>query len=199
MKKQIMRIAAVLAALIFASAVFVSGAYEGLDKATFSGRGEVLAPADRATVDFCIETSAKKEADAKKKNEEILSALKELKGDISEQSYYSEADRMSGRYKILRCFSFTTDDAGAIHDIMRQMTEAGVTGISCVRYFLSDSSAYEKEALRLAIADSADKAKSVDESFVLEELSEYGCFSDCGGNGGAVLVECNISAVYGRR
>lgn len=61
MKKQIMRIcAAVFAAVIFASAFSVFGAYEELDRATFSGRGEVLAPADRATVNFCIEASAKK-------------------------------------------------------------------------------------------------------------------------------------------
>ena len=67
MKKQIMRIcAAVFAAVIFASAFSVFGAYEELDRATFSGRGEVLAPADRATVNFCIEASAKKEAVAKK-------------------------------------------------------------------------------------------------------------------------------------
>ena len=68
MKKQIMRIcAAVFAAVIFASAFSVFGAYEELDRATFSGRGEVLAPADRATVNFCIEASAKKKPLQKRK------------------------------------------------------------------------------------------------------------------------------------
>ena len=68
MKKQIMRIcAAVFAAVIFASAFSVFGAYEELDRATFSGRGEVLAPADRATVNFCIEASEKKKPLQKRK------------------------------------------------------------------------------------------------------------------------------------
>ncbi len=204
MKKQIMRIcAAVFAAVIFASAFSVFGAYEELDRATFSGRGEVLAPADRATVNFCIEASAKKEAVAKKESEEILFALKERLGYISEESYYSESEPISGRYTVSRCFSFTTDDVGAIYDITRQMTEAGVTGINGIWYSLSDISAYEKEALRLAIADADNKANSVDERLVLEELSEFGCFSGCGGmcggTDGTVSVECNISAVYRRR
>lgn len=203
MKKQVIRVCLAALATVFLASFSICGAYENLDAATFSGRGEVLAPADRATVNFCVEVSAKKEADAKKKSDSILSSLSERLGYIAEESYYSETDHISGRYTLSRCFTFTTDDVGAIYDITRQMTEAGVTGINGIWYSLSDTSAYEKEALRLAIADADAKAKSVDESFVLEEMNELGCFSGCGGmccgTDGTVSVECNISAVYRRR
>lgn len=199
MKNKFLRIFVFTLAALAALSTFSAGAaYESAEKITVCGRGVVFAEADRASICFSVDTVSKKEPDAKRKNEKVVAAIKEKFAYVQEESYFSYGDPACGRYTVSRCFTIETDNVDSVCEITAELESLGASGVNCVRYFLSDASDYEKEALRLAIEDARGKAESISDGLSLAEITENGCFvgeGACGADG-TVSVECNISSVY---
>lgn len=199
MKNKFLRIFVFTLAALAALSTFSAGAaYESAEKITVCGRGVAFAEADRASICFSVDTVSKKEPDAKRKNEKVVAAIKEKFAYVQEESYFSYGDPACGRYTVSRCFTIETDNVDSVREITAELESLGASGVNCVRYFLSDASDYEKEALRLAIEDARGKAESISDGLSLAEITENGCFVSEGACGadGTVSVECNISSVY---
>lgn len=205
MKKIFVRaLSFVFAAIIVCSLMSVCAfaAYDDAETVTLSGRGAVYAPADTVTINVSIETTAKKESAAKAENDEILAKLKSLGyGDVSEESYFSYEDMVTGKTSVSRFLLYTTDDVASVGDITKKMIDIGVTGINCICYSVKDRKPYENEALKAAIEDAEKKAEFLGLSMKLSEINEFFChpYCDmgmCGGNDGMVMIECEVSVIY---
>lgn len=208
MKKLFIRAGVLILACILSLGAMTSvgAAYADADTAVLSGRGTVLAPADTAIIHFCVETHAKKEDAAKARNDEIIETIRSLIGNsgiLSEESFFSYEEPNSGRRSVSRCLSLTTSDVGSVPELTQKMIDNGVTGLNGVWYTVKDASAYEKEALRLAIEDAESKAAALGLTLRLSEINDYGCYRFCD-NGcgidenGQVSIECSVSIVYKR-
>ena len=210
MKKSFIRAGVFLLACIlcFGAMTSVSAAYDDADTVTLSGSGSVSVPADTAVIRFCIETHGKRESSAKTQNDEILEEVKSYGnnlGRISEESYCSFEDPVSGRVTVSRCLSLTTEDMDSVTSLSERLIESGVTSIQGVWYSVKNMKAFEQEALRLAIQNAESKAQSLGLGLRVSEISDYGCYQRCGcfgcqeNDGMIITIECNVSVVYKRR
>lgn len=173
-------------------------------KATFLGRGVVLAPADSVTVRFEIMSCSNVLSKAQKENQRLVQNISKILADYGtpvREGYYMSEGFSGARFLVTSCLSLTTNRVQETEAICQLLLEQGVSALFDVSYACHDLTAYKEEALRLAIADAQSKANSLGISLPLSEIRDLGCY-DCGFSVSApntaptVTVECSVQLYY---
>jgi uncharacterized protein YggE len=139
-----------------------------------SGEGLVQATPDRAWVGISTETRATSPRDAQRRNAEAMTAVQaKLRAaavpadairttayDLQQEWDYVNNRRVSRGYVARNTIEVRVDAIDRAGDLLEIAVGSGATSVGGVRFDLKDHARFEREALRLAVADARVKAEA---------------------------------------
>jgi uncharacterized protein len=138
-----------------------------------TGTYNVKAKPDISYVDFTVQSEAKEVAEAKKKADEVLRAVKDaatklsiaekdLKtGYVSIQPRYTYLENrppLLDGYNVSYNLTMTVRKLETLGESVQQLVQAGVTQVNNVRYDIEDSESFKRDALKQATLNAKAKA-----------------------------------------
>jgi len=142
-----------------------------------SGVGEVTAVPDQASVGFSVDTVNMDAQKAVSENNAIVSKFKEelIKMGISEKeikttsyNFFKDYDYSSEReerkfigYRLINSFDVKVKEIDKVAAVLNKAVENGITGMDGVDFSVSNEKALYSEALKLAVEDAGQKAKTI--------------------------------------
>lgn len=145
---------------------------------TVVGQGTAYGEPDQATVMVGVETFAPSVSEATSQNQEnlnsVMVALDEVgiaPEDIQTTNYSLYAEQIYGErgpegiagYRVSNQVNVTIRDISKVSDALGAVTDAGANAIYGVNFAVADPAALEEEARAAAMADAAERAKSLAE------------------------------------
>ena len=145
---------------------------------TVVGQGTAYGEPDQATVMVGVETFAPSVSEATSQNQEnlnsVMVALDEVgiaPEDIQTTNYSLYAEQIYGErgpegiagYRVSNQVNVTIRDISKVSDVLGAVTDAGANAIYGVNFSVADPAALEAEARAAAMADAAERAKSLAE------------------------------------
>ncbi len=199
--KKIIFTAALVLALCAVCALGASAAGDSdIPVVRISGSGRTVATADRATLTFNLETSAKDSAAAKSENDEIYKKITKTAGkygEIKEEGAYVYTPDNGECATYNRAFSITTGKVAETTRIRDAILADGATGFSGVYYTLTDTAAAKSTAMEKALADVTSRAKTLGVSGTIRSVRELPYESNTDYSPSPeVTVEVRIMAEY---
>lgn len=168
-----------------------------------NGSGCVTATADLMDVSFSSKSSAMTQKEALDESKNLCKKLTEnLKnfGEIKETYRYIYGDCCSGVYYVNKEYVLSSEKTDSLNEITDKLTESGIMQINYVSYRLKDGAKEEKEALKLAIENAEDKAKSLGINLDVFSITEKdGCCSyRCSYSSGEkeITVTANVTVTF---
>lgn len=174
--KKIIFAAALAFALCAVCALGASAAwYSDIPVVRISGSGRTVATADRATLTFNLETSAKDSAAAKSENDEIYKRITKTAGkygEIKEEGAYAYTPDNGENATYNRTFLVITGKVHETAKIRDAILSDGATGFSGVYYTLTDTAAAKNAAMEKALNDVTSRAKALGVSGSIRSVRE---------------------------
>lgn len=149
--------------------------YSDIPVVRISGSGRTVATADRATLTFNLETSAKDSAAAKSENDEIYKRITKTAGkygEIKEEGAYAYTPDNGENATYNRTFLVTTGKVHETAKIRDALLSDGATGFSGVYYTLTDTAAAKNAAMEKALNDVTSRAKALGISGTIRSVWE---------------------------
>ena len=139
-----------------------------------SGEGTVLAVPDRAWVGIAAESRASNPKDAQRRNAELMTpvqaklkaagipadAIRTVGYDLQQEFDYVNNKRISRGYVARNSIEVRVDEIDRVGEVLEIAVGSGATTVNGIRFDLKDRARLEREALRLAVADATEKARS---------------------------------------
>ena len=192
------------AALLFGSLSVPVTAQQSAFEAEIIGCGTVMAPADSVTIRFEVVSYGATLEKAQTANQKLTDRITKTLTDYGtpvREGYYTSEGFSGTRFLVTRCLSLTTDRTEDTDAICESLIASGASALFEVSYACRDLSAFEEEAMRLAVADAQRKAEALGVTLPLAEIQDLGCYA-CGfsyastSDTPAVRVECSLRLCY---
>ncbi|HVZ23731.1 MAG TPA: SIMPL domain-containing protein [Vicinamibacterales bacterium] len=137
-----------------------------------TGEGVVQAAPDRAWITIGAESRAATAKDAQQQNTAAMrpvqdrlraagvpaDAIRTIGYDLQYEWDYVNGKRVGRGYVARNTIEVRVDDVSRVGDYLQIATESGATTLGGVRFDVKDRARFEREAIRLAVADARGKA-----------------------------------------
>lgn len=181
-----------------------------VEQVRMTGRGVIEVAAENVTINFTIETSARREQDAREKNDAVMEEIRAMleQGDeLCEDMLYTREETEDGRTVVVRDGRLVSTRVGDTARIRKQLLAAGADSIYGVCYGVQSPERFSAQAMQEALKDAQRQADALEtgRTLLMTEVENFGCYSAydcpvgvCDRDDGkpVVRVECNISAIF---
>ena len=138
------------------------------------GEGLVEAVPDRAWIMISAESRASSARDAQRRNTDAMNpvlaklksagvgadAIRTVSYDVQYEWDFVNGKRVGRGYVARNTVEVRVDNVDRVGEYLEIAVASGATSLGCVRFDLNDRAKFEREALRLAVADARAKAEA---------------------------------------
>ncbi len=197
-------IALVCALCLSASATDLSH----VEQVRINGRGSIEVAAENLTISFTVETSARREQDAREKNDAVMDDIRaklEAGDELCEDMLYTREEAEDGRTVVVRDVRLMTTHVGESARIRKQLLAAGADSIYGISYGVLSPERFSAQAMQEALKDAQGQADALEtgRTLVMTEVENFGCYTAydrpvgaCENDAPVVRIECNVSALF---
>lgn len=162
--------------------------------------GETSVNADSATITVGVDTFSLTLADGESANTAAAEKVKQAfapYGTVKESylSAYPAYDKNG--YNVNRTLQCFTEQVGSVGEILKVLTQSGISKICGITYDTKNIKTAEQTALKNAEANAVEKAAALAPNLKLAQLKEFSCFScyseTCDGK---ITVQAYVEAIF---